>query len=274
GRVEAVNPGSRPLLYRRTADACDWSDDAAIWGYALQHAFDLIAETVPKRHLDLLWERVLYGSDIQLLSRRQLRMVPDSLRLRPAELHPTVLKEVIEAMARGLALKVTYENANGDRSKPTIHPQALIQRGPIPYLFALKEDEDDLRTYALHRMIKAEHLPDTPVREADDFDLDQAIAEGKIDFGDGPPIELKIRARGYIAELLRVCPLSDDQRIFDEPDDSDFTVGIEACVLENGQLLRWLLSAGENLEVVAPDELRHTVAEQARKMAGVYAPLD
>jgi hypothetical protein len=35
-------------------------------------------------------------------------------------------------------------------------------------------------------------------------------------------------------------------------------------------LLRWLLGAGDNLEVVAATELRHVLIEQARKMSVVY----
>ena len=61
-----------------------------------------------------------------------------------------------------------------------MHPQALVQRGPIPYLFALKNDEDaPVRLYALHRMIRAEALPEMPARAAAGFDLDQAIAEAR-----------------------------------------------------------------------------------------------
>lgn len=58
----------------------------------------------------------------------------------------------------------------------------------------------------------------------------------------------------------------------DEPGGSGFALRIQARLPETGQLLRWLLGAGDNLEVLEPEELRHTVAEQARKMAAVYPP--
>ncbi|MEA3641810.1 MAG: WYL domain-containing protein [Lamprobacter sp.] len=268
GRIEAVNPGGKPLRYRRTTHALD--DDALIWDYTLRQLQDLVAEAVPKRQLDRLWERLLYERDQPLLSDQQLRVVPDSLRLRPVELYPHVLQAVISALAQHCALQVTYRNAAGERSTPLLHPQALVQRGPIPYLFALKNDEDQLRFYALHRLIRAKAEPQRPVRAAPNFDLDQAIAEGKVDFGQGEQIRLVIRVRGYLTQLLLACPLSDEQVWEDEPDDSAFDLRIEAELPQTGQLLRWLLGAGDKLEVLAPTELRHVLAEQTRKMADVY----
>lgn len=70
------------------------------------------------------------------------------------------------------------------RGEAVLHPQALIQRGPIPYLFALKNDESEpVRLYALRRMIRAEALMQVCARAADGFDLDRAIAGGQADFG-------------------------------------------------------------------------------------------
>lgn len=269
-RIEAVNPGGKPLRYRRVLDRVD--DDALIWEYTLHQVHDLIAEAIPQRQLDRLWERLLHELDEPLLSQQQLRVVPDNLRLRPVELYPTVLQAVISALAKQLALKVTYRNAEGKRSRPILHPQALVQRGPIPYLIALKNDEDQPRLYALHRFIRAEVDEASTARAADGFDLDQAIADGLVDFGQGTLIDLTIRVRGYLTPVLLACPFNDTQTTHDEPEDSPFNLSVSARLPQTGQLLRWLLGAGDNLEVVAPDELRNIVAAQARKMQDIYTP--
>ena len=271
GRIEAVNPGSKPLRYRRLGDTLD--DDAAVWEFTLRQVRDLIAEAIPKRQLDRLWERLLHDRDRPLLTDQQLRVVPDSLRLRPVELYPDVLHAVITALAQHCALQVVYQNANDERSTPILHPQALVQRGPIPYLFALKNDEEHLRFYALHRFIRVELKAQIPARAAEDFDLDRALSEGKIDFGQGQLIELVIRVRGYLTQLLLACPLADEQTWEDEPDGSDFDLRIQARLPQTGQLLRWLLGAGDKLEVLAPTELRHVLAKQTRKMADLYVPV-
>ena len=50
-----------------------------------------------------------------------------------------------------------------------------------------------------------------------------------------------------------------------------FELRVWARVPSTGNLLRWLLGAGDNLEVVAPADLRGKVAAQAAKAAAIYA---
>lgn len=269
-RVQVVNPGGKPLRYRRLGE--DVHEDKLVWEYTLRQVRDLIAEAVPARRLERLWERLLHELDGPLLDEQRVRIVPDSLRLRPVALYPQVLEAVIRALAQSCALQVLYEDAAGQRGEAVIHPQALIQRGPLPYLFALKNAEDEpLRLYALHRMIRAQALEGRPARAATGFDLDRAIAQGRADFGQGEMIDLEIRVRGYLATLLSACPLTDEQELADEPEDAGFTLRVKARLPSTGQLLRWLLGVGDNVEVVAPETLRRVVAAQAAKTAALYA---
>lgn len=269
GRVEAANPGGKPLRYRRIAD--DLDDDPKVLEYTLRQINDLAAGAIPERRLDRLWQRLLTGNDEPRLDETRLRMVPDTLRLQPVELYCGVLSAVITALTRRCALQVRYRDAEGFCGDACLHPQALVQRGPIPYLFALKNDEEKpVRLYALHRMIRAEALVQTPARAAAGFDLDQAISQGLVDFGRGEIIDLELRVRGYIATLLTACPMEPDQTLEDEPTDSDYELRLWARVPSTGQLLRWLLGAGDNVEVVAPADLRRVVAVQAAKMAALY----
>lgn len=269
-RIEEANPGGRPLCYRRIKE--QWRDqDAQVWNTALQQIRDLIADTVPRRDLNRLWERLLNDPDAVKLDARRLRVIPDTLRLQPVALKDAVLIEVITALAKGYALDVDYKKADGDEQSALIHPQALIQRGPIPYLFALKNDEDEpVRLYALQRMTRAEAQPAIAARQAPAFDLEHAIEDGYADFGQGDWIELELRVRGYLARVLPDCPLSPDQQCTAEPEGADFKIRVRASVPSTGQLLRWLLGAGDNVEVVAPSELRRILASQAAKMARLY----
>ncbi|MBP8197618.1 MAG: WYL domain-containing protein, partial [Chromatiaceae bacterium] len=52
---------------------------------------------------------------------------------------------------------------------------------------------------------------------------------------------------------------------------SGFLLRVRARIPSTGQLLRWLLGAGDNLEVMAPAELRRVVAAQSAKTAALYA---
>jgi len=269
GRIEVVNPGKRPQRYRRVG--VDEDEIPLLWEYTLHQIQELVAEAIPQRQLNRLWERLLMDQDGAVLNASRLRVVPDTLRLQPVELDPRILMAVITALANHQALDVFYENARGERAEVRLHPQALVQRGPVPYLFALKNDEDQpVRLYALHRMIRASIATMVEARQADGFDLDEAIMNGRVDFGDGRWLDLELRARGYLAEILKVCPLESNQRWEDEPTGSDFEIRVYARVPATGQLLRWLLGVGDKVDVVAPPELRAVMASQITKMLAIY----
>lgn len=269
GRIETANPGRKPLRYRRLSD--DPEEDPLIWEYSLRQVRDLAAEALPERRFDRLWQRILTEFETPLLDESSLRIIPDTLRLLPVELSAEILSAVIESLAAKSILSVFYEDARGTRGSALLHPQALVQRGPIPYLFALKNDETQpVRMYALHRMLRAEARVSEAARRAQGFDLDQAIAGGRADFGQGILIDVELRVRGYLEGILRICPLAANQRIEDEPEGSEFLARVWARVPSTGQLLRWLLGAGDNLEVVGPPDLRRTLTQQATKMAAIY----
>lgn len=273
-RIEIANPRGKPLRYRRSRRReDDLTDDQWIWQETVAEITALAPDVSRHRQINRLWERLLNPVPPAgpVLDATRLRILPDTLRLQPAVVSPMALIAVITALAKGYALDVHYENAQGDQTKARIHPQALIQRGPLPYLFALKNEEvEPVRLYALHRLRAATALPLIPARQAEDFDLDEAIAEGIADFGSGELIVLELRVRGYLSDILQTCPLSEDQDEEDEPDGAAFRIRVTATVPSTGQLLRWLLGAGANVEVVAPPDLRQVVAVQAAKMADIY----
>lgn len=270
GRIEAVNPGGKPLRYRRVKHGSAPEDDPYTRKYLRETVRNIVETEFPAGHLDAVWKALLESDTDVGLGPDKLRIVSDTQRLRPAEIRPAVLADALEALALSKTLKATYRDRADKTTSPTLHPQAFVQRGPRAYLYALKDDETDpVRMYALHRFLKTA-VGDKPARRAPDFDLQATINSGQADFADGELIELELRARRYVAELLRDCPLNGTQRMEDEPEGSDFDMRVSAAVPATGQLLRWLLGCGDNLEVVAPERLRNVVATQAAKVAALY----
>src|SRR5690606_22981867 len=137
-------------------------------------------------------------------------------------------------------------------------------------LYAIKDDDRDVvRMYALHRMLRAE-VGLATAYQAPGFDLQRQIDSGHADFGRGEVVELALRARGYVADLLRDCPLNDTQQIDDELERSLCEVSVRATLPATGQLLRWLLGCGDTMEVIAPQELRQVLPVQVMKVAPLY----
>lgn len=270
GRIEPVNPGGKPLRYRRCSERP--ASDPYLWDYARKSIKNILQAELPAGQLEAIWQRMLEADSGTGLDTSKLRIVSDSQRLRPAPIRDGALANVLEALALSRTLVIGYRDAADKVTRPVIHPQALLQRGPRVYLFALKGDETQVRMYALHR-ITACKVDVAPARQAEGFDLEREIQRGNADFGNGNSVHLVMRARGYVASLLRECSLSTDQCIEDEEADSDFELRVSATIPETGQLLRWLLGCGDKIEVLAPETLRAVVAAQTAKAARLYAPL-
>ena len=64
------------------------------------------------------------------------------------------------------------------------------------------------------------------------FNLDRAIASSQDDDGSGK--SSSGRGRGYVVEVLRVCPITPTQRMEDEPADSPFLARVLVQVPETG----------------------------------------
>lgn len=271
GRIDVVNPGGKPLRYRRNKRAAIEDDShPCVLELMRQTVRNVVEAEFPAGHIDAVW-RALLESDTNVgLGQEKMRVVRDTQRLLPAPIKPKVLADALEALALSKTLTASYRDRAEKKTTPTLHPQAFVLRGPRAYLYALKDDETEpVRMYALHRFVTTE-VGDVAARQATGFDLDASINSGQADFADGQPIDLELRARGYVADLLYDCPLSEGQTIIDEPEGSDFKVRVSARVPGTGQLLRWVLGCGANVEVLAPDHLRHTVAVQVAKMASFY----
>lgn len=268
GRIEAVNPGGKPLRFRGSQDKPE--SDPYLWNYACQTMRALIRDSLPVRSLEPVWRHLLNTDNEFGLGEDKLRILADSQRLLLADIHDTVLPDVLVALATSCTLEVGYRDAQGKVTAPVLHPQALLQRGPRVYLFALKNDEvEPVRMYALHRFTRSVVGKDA-ARKAEHFDLQTQIDGGQADFGDGKEIALVLRVRGYVADLLRDCPLGDTQLIEDEDEGSPFELRACVTIPATGQLLRWLLGCGDNVEVIGPPSLRKVMAAQTNKTAALY----
>ncbi len=153
-RIKIVNPGGKPLRYQR----CQEADvaDPRVWEYArtLMHA--LIRDALPEGRLERIWAQLRDEGEGLGLGEDKLCILSDTQRLLPADIRENVLVATLEALSLSRALQATYRDADGKLTHPRLHPQALLQRGPRVYLFALKNDETTpVRMYALHRVLRA-----------------------------------------------------------------------------------------------------------------------
>ena len=271
GRVVVADPPTRPPTYLRALPDDEEVLDTYEWARLVENFASFLEAILPEKRLDAALRRLQdqFHGGIHLPEDR-FRVIPDNLRLLPAEFRPEVLTAILEALVQDKAIQAVYRDREGKQTRPVLHLQAALQRGPRFYVYALKNEEaQPLRMYALHRFTSAEVL-NQPGRKAPGFDLDRAIATGQADFNNGEMQRLVILVRGYVTDLLRDCPFARRQVVVDEPEGSDFTARVTATVPMTGQLFRWLLGCGDNLKVLEPEALARALAAQSAKVAALY----
>jgi len=229
---------------------------------------DLLKPLVPRALWDSLDNRFATASrKLDVLAKDnalarwpdKVRAVPNALPLLPPHIDPIVLSFVQEALLNERQCEVNYLGFGAESTnQQTLHPLALLQRGPVTYLVAMAFDYQDPRLYVLHRIKKAE-LIDKPARRPKQFDLDKYIATGAPQFGSGEPIALEAKIGDSLAKVLLETPLSLDMTL--ERMSEDWWT-LSASVQDTWQLRWWILSQGCEILVRQPKALRRDIMKE------------
>lgn len=266
GRARLLENSREQPAYQRMEEAGDIDD--SIWDYFVGHLKKDLEGIVSSRDLSKLLDRLKLRDQGIALDESKICILPDSLRLQPAQINYQVFTKVLRALKENCALQVKYIDRQEKSSTPILHPLGIMQRGPRIYLFALKNDEQEERLYAIDRIRTAELLQ-MPARQRAEFDFNRHIAEGRADFATGELISLKAIVRGYVEALVYDCPLHESQKLEPLSDDEPGSL-LTVTMPSSGQLLRWILAGGDNITVHEPLELREIISNQLNQAAEKY----
>jgi predicted DNA-binding transcriptional regulator YafY len=172
----------------------------------------------------------------------KVRVVSETQPLLAPKIAAGVFDEVSNALYGNRWLEVSYQNAEGKRTKAEVMPLGLAQQGPRLYLVCRFAGYNNERSLALHRITQARATERTFERPKD-FDLKQFDDNGRFGFGDGKRIFLSFLIDKESGIYLRECPLSADQVVTQVKDQLKIT----ATVVDTLQLDRWLLSFGDRI---------------------------
>lgn len=197
----------------------------------------------------------------------KVRHVPPALPLLPPKLEPEVLDAVQQALLNDRQIEVLYEGAHKDKANSqTLHPLALVQRGPVTYLVATAFNYHVPRLYALHR-IKAATISADILQRPADFNLDTYIASGALQFGTDS-LHLKAKIHGDMVDYSQETRLAEDQQL--EKTGEEWL--LKATVADSWQLRWWILSLAEAIEVIEPPGLRAEISTRLCAGAAHYKP--
>ncbi|MCC5854109.1 MAG: WYL domain-containing protein [Idiomarina sp.] len=205
------------------------------------------------------------SSSLQGWQHKVANVQPTLEQLRPV-IDPQILETLQNALLHDEQLQVTYRALNGQQTKSyVLNPFGIVQRGVVTYVVGCVEPYSDAHLFAVHRLLAAERTAD-PVRRPDGFSLQNYIEEGGLQFSAGALIQLEAIIRGPVVQILQESPLSQDQELKEEKNEWQ----VKATVLDSWQLRWWILSQGENVQILAPDCLRNNIATTLKAALAQY----
>lgn len=197
----------------------------------------------------------------------KVRVIQPTLTLLPPNIDSDAQRVVSEGLLLDKQLKVTYLKRGADKTvEYLIHPLGLVERGQMIYLACTLNDYQDIRILALHRFRSVVMLDDSSNRP-EGFSLDRYIASGAFGFGGEETIRLEAIFKNPAGDHLHETPLCQDQELTEHGDGYQ---KLSAIVVNTEQLRWWLLGFGQYVEVIAPAELRETMATTAQALEAIY----
>lgn len=185
--------------------------------------------------------------------------------LMPPTYQSDVIDKIYHALLNEKKFKATYKG-----KERIINPYGLIQQGHTLYLICCYEGYDkELRT-AVHRFKQVEVLNEV-INPNPNFNIDHYVRQGHMKWlvNDGEVIQVKLRVYGDLINILQETPISEDQKTESIPE-CDGSNLVTATLPNTVELRRWILSQGDELEVLEPLALREWVAENILNMAKRY----
>ena len=200
---------------------------------------------------------------------KKVRVLSPGQHLLAPSIDPRIQRTVYNALMQGFQLEMEYLAAGSTENKhyDSVHLQGLVQYGSVIYLVVTINEHTDPRILVLHRIQKA-ILTEKPISTLENFDLQNYIDQGGFGFGESSKsIELVAVFKNGAGHHLIDTPLAIDQQTeyFDTK-----TIKVTAQVLDTPQLLRWLSSFSQDVEVLSPDKLRGTLFTRLQTAAQQY----
>lgn len=199
--------------------------------------------------------------------RDKVRLVQPTQPLQAPAIDTDVLASLQQALLLDRQCQVSYRKRGAEVDESyLVNPLGLVQRGQLIYLVVTIKTYVDVRLLVLHRVRSAE-VSDLPVIRPDGFSLDDYLASGGFGWGAGPAVPVELIFNADAVSHLHETPLTSDQVISPL---ADGRWRVSATLPSTQQLRWWLLAFGDGVEVVAPPELRASIAATARAMAATY----
>jgi proteasome accessory factor B len=180
--------------------------------------------------------------------------------------HQENLDEVLSGLLEERLLDVTYENAQGERSRFKLEPYSLVAFRRGLYVIGRIHESRSIRTFALERMHKVTALRGTHFDYPADFDP-EGYFDGAFFIRPGKPEKVELSFTAGTQRFIRIRQFHKSQRMKKR---ADGRVGMTLQVPVTDEVMYWVLTFGANVKVESPASLREMVHKQLTDAAKQY----
>lgn len=198
----------------------------------------------------------------------KVEAISDGMTFQPPNIKPEVIDAIYEGLLNNKCLVGKYRPRVGGESKDyIIHPLGLVYRGSVIYLVCTLWEYTDVVQLVLHRFDSVQ-LSDDDSNPLKNFKLKEYVDKGGFGIlNSDDPIAFVGQFKMMKGKHLFETPLSPDQVIDNETDDSFI---LKATVPNTQHFLWWLMSFGEQVEVLEPEWLREKIIDTANGVLALY----
>ncbi len=180
-------------------------------------------------------------------------------------IQPAIFEAIIEATVTRKTLNIRYRSAQAAESERVLEPLRLVSYQGRWYLLAFCRLRRDMRLFHIARILKALPGRETFKRQSDDnysayLNSAFGIFKGEVLFN------ATILFTSTAAELVRHQRWHRDQRI----EEVEGGILMHLPVNDDRELFMKILQHGSMAQVIAPDDLRERIHQEARAIAAQY----
>jgi predicted DNA-binding transcriptional regulator YafY len=183
------------------------------------------------------------------------------------------VRQLTRAWAEHRVVEIDYEGAAfegraGERSSRTVRPfliEPSLQTHAL-YLIGWDEDRDAMRTFKIERIREVRVTP-RPFEPPEGASLERDLRRGWDIIADQPPVDIVLRFSPTVADRVLETTWHPLQKTERADDGSLLWRSTVSGVIE---IRLWILSWGEDVEVLAPTALREQVREILERAVARY----
>jgi predicted DNA-binding transcriptional regulator YafY len=223
----------------------------------LGSAFEKLAATLP----ETLRDHVSRSLDVM----QDAPLDPDFIENVRQLTRAWAERRVVEIVYEGAA----YEGRPGERSRRTVRPfliEPSLQTHAL-YLIGWDEDRDAMRTFKIERIRDVRVTP-RGFEPPEGASLERDLRRGWDIIADQPPTEVVLRFSPTVADRVLETTWHPLQQTEREPDGSLLWRSTVSGVIE---IRLWIVSWGDDVEVLSPPDLRSNVLEIHQRAVARYA---